>query len=241
MEREETLAQLQTLLQEITDEKRTAKALQIASEKLSQAMAFESTRLEAFDDQYKYSYIVKRTGPEPEKPNVLLKLIYQSKYEAELAEYRARYDLAEHEYFKEYAEPRARLRAEDEAEKSTILQNAQTEYDEALRTHKSVEDALNANNFLIEKFKNKTTVSRFISYFEDQRVDTLKEAINLSFAEQERRHFEQLLEEQTELLKEIAENAETSATQATEAARRAKESLDAAKELIYRWDHAYDN
>lgn len=96
----------------------------------------------------------------------------------------------------------------------------------------AAKSALDNNDLLSDRLKKSDAVDAMISYFQDQRADTLKEAINLYHEELHRQELEKYAQMQLKLTEEAKEYARQAAECASEAAESASEVAESANEAI---------
>lgn len=108
-----------------------------------------------------------------------------------------------------------------------------------MANHDMVAKELQANTLLSDKLKNEDAVLCLIEYFQDNRANSLEDAINLYFEEQHRSKLENFMQQQIQLTAEAAESARLAAESAREAAELAQEAIDRANEAYGRADDAY--
>lgn len=245
LNREEIISELQTLLSEIQKVANAELSLTIAKSKYSNAINRKPTKVANFDIAYKEQYIISKIGQAPEKPKGIIKLavpIYLSKkkeYDKLYNEYTVRYQLTEQQYYTEYSDQRSKLESDERAEISHCTQLAETEKHEAMEALKTAKKTLAENSLLSDELKTKETVEDIIKYLQNQRVDTIRDAVNLYYEEQHRRKLEALAEKQVHLAEDAAEYARQAAASAREAANSAQEAITRADEAYNKADAAY--
>ena len=246
MEREEILSELRVLLSiiQIADEKTAV--LSEAENELARANEFSGDRLRSFDEANQDAFIKARIGEEPHKPKGLIKLavpVYMSRkkdYEKALAEYRKAYDETFQAYLEAYADQRKALEQEDAEERSRKIQSAQSVKFKAEEQVRQALELLNANTLLSDRLKTTESVSCLIEYFEDSRVDTLKEAVNLYYDDQHRKRLEEYAQEQVKLTAKAEESARAAMESVEKAMKRADEAVKLAQEALDQAEEAFD-
>lgn len=220
---------------------------------LNRARARQPRAVGDFDSYNKDLYILDRIGKAPEKPKGIVKLaipVYRSKmkaYEKEYAEYKARYNSCERDYYNEYAQKRHELEIEEKKAIENGIHQAEKNFEETKLRFSSAEKELHEDNILNEKYKRLDIVDQLIGYFEDERVDSIPNALNLYYEDEHRKTLERLAKEQLKLTQEAkeyarqaAESAEEAASCAESARSRAEEAYSRAEEAYSRAEEAYD-
>ncbi|HCI83089.1 MAG TPA: hypothetical protein DHV79_00365 [Lachnospiraceae bacterium] len=161
-------------------------------------------------------------------------------YEKEYSLYTSKLDKCVASYYEEYADKRKKLESEEQAEIAYKLQCAQNQYNIIQERVSLLHNEINENTILSEKMKKKKSVDTLIEYFQDQRADSIKEAVNLYFEEEHRRRLEEFAQEQVRLTAEAAEQARQAAESAEEAAASADEAISRVDSALERANEAYE-
>ena len=246
METNEAMSALKLLKDRIINCDSVKAEYEKASKRLKEAESQQPTAVNDFDRNHKQEYVISQIGEEPIEPKGIIKLavpVYLSKkkaFEREYAEYRIKYKTCVSEYYEKYADQRSKLEAE---ERSKILCNihiATQRYESAKEKYAAAKKELDADTTVSEKLKRVDVVDALIVYFQDQRADNLKEAINLYYEEEHRRRLEEFAQEQVRLTAEATELARQAAESAAEAASSADEAISEAERAMSRANEAYE-
>ena len=246
MNKSETIEALKSLL-ELLKKKESAQQELVRAESLLQS-AFNSPNnaVETYDTYHLEPYIESKIGAKPQKPTGILNqtlIVSPAKkkaYKNELATYEQLRIQAEREYYNEHAEIRTKIRKDELLETEKKIKGAVAIRDEKKQFLENKESEIRSVDFLTEKYKTLPIVQELLDYFLDDRVDSLREAINLHFEELHRRKLEELSEQQVRLTEEAAESARKAAESAKEAAENASEALDRVEDAIRLAQDAYD-
>ena len=217
-----------------------------AAEELKKAESRQPVAVNVFDQEHKQAYVISHIGEEPVKPKGIIKLavpIYRAKkkaYEKEYEEYIAEYNKCISAYYEEYEEQRSKLQSEECSVIEYEIQAAAQQYDSAEENYKYHCQELDADLTVSEKLKKIEVVDALIGYFQDQRADNLKEAINLFYEEEHRRKLEEFAQEQVRLSAEAAEFARQAAESAEDAAQSAEEAISRVDSAMERANEAYE-
>lgn len=246
MGKEEQIQQLKSLLDGIKQIEKAKEDVSKAERELANARKRIPVRAVEFDVANKEKYISSRVGISPEKPKGIIKVavpLYKSKmkeYEKVSAEYHQRYKMVEDDYENQYAEVKNKLDAEEREEILKAITDAEIKKTSAHTALDMLQESVDKIDIVDQKYKSEEHVSSFISYLQENRADSIKEAINLYYEEQHRKKMEEYVEEQLTLTKQAKEYAEQAANSAKEAAYSASEAVDRADEAYRRADEAND-
>ena len=202
----------------------------VASVNAEQARPF--TSVASFDSANRETYIAAKAGEEPEEPTGLFgKKKYREAYDAFLQRRRE----AEASYDAAFAQKRAQVQAEEEAQRrksvdalAAIAASAKGEVDKA-------DEIARANDFLGGRLKNVSAVSELINIIEERRADSLTDATDVYYLDQHRRELENLQRRQNEMTKDAlaaAREAQASAENAEYYAEQSADSADAARSSV---------
>lgn len=246
MDKYECIQALKELLAQIEQLATATLELNEAKENLGKLRTKPLSAVSDFDVTHKKVFIASRAGVEPVKPKGAIKVaipIYLSKmkaYDKEYAEYMVRYHKAEKEYYAEFKDTREKLDSEEKAELSFAIQLAEEAFSHTTEAYQLAATVLNANETVSAKLKDATIVATLIEYFQDQRVDSIKDAVNLYYEEEHRKRLEAYAEEQVRLTAEAAEQARLAAISASEAADSAEEAVRRVDDAMRKAEEAYD-
>ena len=246
MDRNECIRILKDLLAQIESLSSATSDLDMAKAELNELYTKSPSAVRDFDSTQKKAFIESKVGHEPTKPKGAIKLavpVYLSKkkaYDKTYADYMERYKKAEKEYYAEYKDTREKLESEEKATIAFEIQLAEDALNRAIEKYQSAAALLSENEVLSEKLKNALIVATLIEYFQDQRVDCIKDAVNLYYEEEHRKRLEAFAEEQVRLTAEAAEQARLAAISASDAADSAEEALRRVDEAMRKAEEAYD-
>lgn len=246
MDRNECIQLLKKLLTQIEQFTTAATELDEVKDRLKELRAKPLSAVSDFDANQKPAYIESRAGVAPIKPKGAIKLavpLYISKkkaYEKEHTEYMARYDKAEQEYYAEFKDTREKLESEEKAALAFEIQLAEAAAAKANEVYQVAATALRDNDIVSDKLKDAGIIQTLIEYFQDQRADTIKEAVNLYYEEEHRKRLEVFAEEQVRLTAEATEQARLAAISASEAADSAEEAVRRVDAAMRKAEEAYD-
>lgn len=245
MESNETLEKLKELLKKSVNYDRLLEESKTLYSELEKAKNRHPTAVAVFDRNNMEKYIASKIGGRPKKPAGLLKLavpVYLAKkkeYEKVLKEYNTQHSYYQKKYYDAFAEKRKKLDEEEKAEIEQCIQTATVKFDAVKAELSAAEEKLNSDDTLGPKLRNTAVISKLIDYYQEQRVDSLKDAINLYYDEQHRLKLEHYAREQKEILKKVTESVEEAVEKAENAALRAEEAYDLAQSAMDRADEAY--
>lgn len=246
MAKEEELLALQHLRIKVQDLKAIENKLAADDKALRKAQSRYPSAVEVFDREHKSKYIADRIGDEPQKPAGIIKIVipaYRAKmkaYEQEHARFLSQYNEAEKKYFAEFSDQRKKIESEEAAEIAFDIQAAEKQFRVTKAECDIARAALEADDLLSEKLQKVEIVDELITYFQDQRADSMKEAVNLYFEEQHRQRLEEYAREQVRLTQEAAEQARQAAESADEAAASAREAVDNFEKAMERANEAFE-
>lgn len=227
-----------------------------AENHLNEAKQYIPQRLRTFDSQYKEKYISDIVGKKPKPLSKWnpLNLSKRARVAAKKAEdeYFDKRNHAEKDYLKKYKDKRAQFEKEDNEDKENRIT-------EATRTLEDVRSKLERSKynwensiFLASSLRKSDVIEKMITYFNEGRVDTLKEAINLYYddvykeeekklAEEHRQKLEKLIEAQNKSIQDAIEKAEEAASDAEAALSLANDAMERADEAYNHADNAYNS
>lgn len=246
MDRNEYIQALKELIAQIKHLAAVEKELREAEENLMMLRKKPLSAVSEFDKATKSKYIESRAGHAPAKPKGAIKLalpIYLSKkkaYEKEYADYMIRCEEAEKAYYIEFKDIREKLESEEKASVTFEIQLAEQTVSRIKGDYQLAATSLNNNEIVSANLKDETIIATLIEYFQDQRVDNMKEAINLYFEEEHRKRLEAFSEKQVQLTADATEQARLAAISASEAAARAAEAIQKVDNAMAKAKEAYD-
>ena len=251
MTKKEIMTGLENLMEKLSVLEEKEQRLAEAERDLQEARERKLTAVMEFDRITKPLYIKSQAGEEPEKPTGLLNQapvishVKKKGYEDAMEAYQAKCRKAEQKYEQVYAEKRKALLEEERKEKEEAIRLAKEKRDLAESEWNKADQALDDDTLLGKRYQAKDAVERMIKFFQDDRVDTIKEAINLLHEEEHFRQMEEdsreqlrLLRETRELAMEAMELANSAALKAEEALGTGTEAFEKAKEALDRADQA---
>lgn len=224
-----------------------------AKDELILAESYISSRLSTFDGHYKNKYVLEKIG---EKPKPLGKWnplnLSKKKREAVVAsieEYSKKKAKAEEEFYQLNEKKRKALEKEDVDDKVNRISVAKEKLNLAEEHLKRVRLAWKQDELLSERLRNTTTIRKVLEFFEDGRVDTMKEAVNLYYdetrkdeearlASEHREKIESAIKQQIVTLQEVVDKVDSATSNADEALRLAREAIDRADEAYSRAEEA---
>ena len=231
----EVYVQLKELLETIESYEQALMDELEYAQKYSEAQVYVPNRLSEFDKGNKELFIFSRAGEEPRfnSAGIFNSRKRKEEYEEARYEYALNKEAAEMEYLQVYREKRAELDRLDKEDKATRLQRAE----EGLKSANEKVEQLNAlfkeKQIVSDRLCKKEILKKMMTYFEDNRVDTLREAINLYYAEDLQERQNALLEANLKGMRELLNAHDISIGVAVERSERAftlaHEALDEAE------------
>lgn len=238
---------LRSLLDTLIEKDHCLKALTESEADVSNITHHFLGKLDEYDREHKDTFITEKIGKAPIKPKGLIKIavpVYlakKTKYEKAMLTYQKLYPLAESAYREEHQAARTSLAQQDEIEKEAALRSAQEVFRTAKERYDAIKQKLDADNTLSAKFKTVEIVSEILEYFEDGRVETIKEAVNLWYNEQQKaeearkaeEHRQQILaleEEKVRAAQAAEEYQRQQCVLAQQAAQYAREAAESAQQ-----------
>lgn len=247
MDRNECIQVLKELLSQIKHFKAAEKELHEAEESLTMLRKKPLSAVTNFDDTNKEQYIASRIGHAPDKPKGIIKLAFpmylakKKEYKKAYADYMIRYQETEKAYYIEFKDKREKLDSEEKASVAFEIQLAEQTVSKCKEKYQAAATTLNDNDTVSAKLKNEAIIVTLIEYFQDQRADSIKEAVNLYFEEEHRKRLEAFTEKQVQLTAEATEQARLAAISASEAAASAAEAILKADDAMTKANEAYDH
>lgn len=213
------------------------------------AQNYSPNRLKSFDDKYKSEFIKSKIGEEPQELGKWnpLNLMKNKREEIERLrkEYFEKRTKAEKEYYQLNQKKRDELKREDEADKTNRINIAMSRLKQADEDLNSIRQVWEQYKILPDKLRTTVVIKKLILFFEDGRVENLKEAINLYYEEEwkeeqerlaaeHRRKMEKAIEEQNMKIQELAREIENIDSNVNRALDLANEVVDKAEEAFYK-------
>lgn len=239
MNTNDSINALKHLLTLIMDESAAMRDYASAKEHLKNVTDFYATKLGAFDEANKPGFIAEKIGEEPIAPHGLIKLavpVYLSKkkkYAAAKEFYDKAYPLAEAAYRERFNEERTALAAQDKVEQAEAILAAQISVETEKKKYDMAAEALAADCTVNQKFKDAAIIRQLIEFFDEGRVETLKEAINLWYDEKRKDEEEERAEAHRQELLELEAERVRAAQAAEEYARQAAADAREAAEMAH--------
>jgi chromosome segregation ATPase len=214
MKKNEELTLLKQLLADIELAESLEKKVRSAAEKKEKASQCQPKALAEFDEENLEAYVASRLGAQPVKPKFgIAYRARKTEYEQALAEYQQRDSDLRQQYYRDYEETRRKLEDREKEKIAADLAKAEEKLTELNSQLEEIRNKLNENDILSSRLKNRRTVSTLIGYFEDRRVDTIKEAVNLMFEEQHRRKMEEDITKLEENVTQLQQQTHTIVSQ----------------------------
>ena len=207
MEVNNIIKELKTLQELLISKQSKEELLKEIRKELSFNYDRKFNTLEKFDNNNKKNYILSKIGKAPEyiKPRLILpNLVKKAKeeHQSKVKKYNEDYVKAEIEYNTEFKEIRNKLKNEDENNKKACLNKIQENYNKLDKEIKLIINSIEKTTIISKDYCDINSVSKILSYFENKRVETIKEAINMF-------HEEKRFEEEKELAQKHREKIET--------------------------------
>ncbi|MBR5048838.1 MAG: hypothetical protein IKX74_04285 [Erysipelotrichaceae bacterium] len=179
-----------------------------ARKALKTAKALKPSALESFDAENLENFVTSRQGPQPVKPEAVIKLgagyrARMEEYRKAMEEYQQRDEQLRKEYYEHFQAQRHELEVKEKAEIAGAVDSAKKQLSTLQEKLAAARRQLEEDDTLSSRLKNLKTVNTLIGYFEDRRADSLKEAVNLLFEEQHRKKAEEniaQLQQQTAII-----------------------------------------
>lgn len=220
-----------------------------ADESFLSAQNYSPNRLKSFDDKYKNEFIKNKIGEEPQELGKWnpLNLMKNKREEIERLrkEYFEKRTKAEKEYYQLNQKKRDELKKEDEADKTNRINIAMSRVKQADENLNSIRQVWEQYKILPDKLRTTVVIKKLILFFEEGRVENLKEAINLYYEEEwkeeqerlaaeHRRKMEKAIEEQNMKIQELARKIEDIDSNVDRALNLANEAVYKAEEAFYK-------
>ena len=206
MEAKNTITELKDLLELLVVKESKERVLRDLQNELNSNYDSKFNSLVKFDNNNKAKYISTQIGEKPIYIEPKLKLpnfINRAKeeYQAKLKKYNEEYKKAEIEYYEVFKEARQRLKNEDEFNKNECYSKVKENYSKKEKELKILLNEIEKTKIIPKAYWNRNAISKIVTYFANNRVDTMKEAINMF-------HEEKRLGEERELAQKHREKIE---------------------------------
>lgn len=216
-----------------------------AKQNMRLAEEYTPNRVVTFDAQNKSKYVYEQIGDGPKKlgkwnPLKLSKKKRDAVYAARKAYFKNKAE-TEKQYYIVYENKRNELKKEDDEDKAGRILDAQNNLQNSEKIFQSAKNLWEQDTLLSERLRNENTIRKMLMFFEDGRVDSMKEAVNLYFEEtwkdeearlaaEHRAKIESTLEEQNKTIEELIDKIDDISSDADEALRLAQQAIDRADE-----------
>lgn len=220
---------------------------------LKTAQSYSPSRLATFDSTYKENFIRNEIGEKPKAPSKWNPLNHTKKrkdaIQKSIADYEQKRTSAEAAYYKKYQEKRQSFKEQDRADKVSKIAIAQENLSSATSVLVSSQQDWESDTLLSSRLRNAHTIKKMLEFFEDGRVDNLKEAVNLYYDEvrkeeearlaaEHRQKIENMIADQNSSIQHAVDLAETASEQVSDALQLAREALDRADAAYERAESA---
>ena len=229
MERIEAIESLKDLLSKITELDSAYSDLQRCKSNMKQARTNSQSKLFDFDREHKTAFVQEKIGPRPKGPSKKTKLappvylVLLKKYKKKLLEYEKLLPLAEAAYREKYAEERKKLAELDSDEQKEKIRESEIALQKAKEKYSLIETEIKSVDLLSKELQKSVVVKQLINYLENNRADTLKEAVNLWFDEKRKDEEAAKAEAHRKEMKLLEEERVRAAKSAEEAAKSAED------------------
>lgn len=256
MERQEIVNQLIVLKTATLNYEEDTKAVNDARSSLEEAKSYMPSRLSSFDEHYKKKYVLEQIGPEP-KPLGKWNPLNLSKKKREAAEtarkeYAQKKACAEEDFYKLNEKKRRAFEKEDAEDKASRIAAAEKRVEIAKEKIAASRDIWSQDTLLSERLRNVEAITKILELFEDGRVDSIKEAVNLYYDElrkdeearlaaEHREKMEKAIEDQNIAIQDLVDKVNSVSSTVDEAVNLAREAIDKANDAYNRADEAYNN
>ncbi|AMC94027.1 hypothetical protein AOC36_08515 [Erysipelothrix larvae] len=245
MEPSKVINQIRRMLVIIQNYEVALERMDSAKRSLVDAEHYIPKNLKMFDETNKDKYILEQVGDKPKALNKWNPFSYTQKRKTNMEEANKHYDykrqLAEKEYYEKYASHRKRLMEEDNAEKMHKIRSAKLEMDASQELFVLTESAWRSETLFPEKIRTSEALKTILELFEEGRVETVKESINLYFDElrkdneerlaaEHRKKIEEMIILQNENIQKAIDNSEKAISDSSQALFMAQQAHDKAEE-----------
>ncbi|HFU4123217.1 TPA: hypothetical protein ACGO7R_001137 [Streptococcus suis] len=225
--------ELRTFRKLIIEFEQVTRENEAAKLKVKEAKDYQPKRLAGFDDAYLTKFVVDRIGeaPTPFGPLDLRRLSKRAvaKRDAAIQRYNEKLEQVKQEYNHLYHDKRQEFQRLDQEEKTGKLSFAEEQLYKTSQVLAEVTRKVESVNLLPPSLYSCHAIDRLITYFEDWRADTLKEAINLYFDESWRKDESQRLQRSFEAL---AQQMKGNEEQVSEVLKLVRETRDTQFEIM---------
>lgn len=189
MDKSEALNRLQTLLRELSDYEAVSALLNYHNSELNRLIHAYPSKLKLFDDEHHDVFIKERVGSKPVAPHGAIKiavpiyLLKRKEYKKAFWAYSEKVSIAEEDYKEYFANERDSLIKQDKIEQAKAIEKKRSEIETIELSYNKARAVVENDDVLGESMKTKEIVSALISFLQNNRADTLKEAVNLWYDE----------------------------------------------------------
>lgn len=190
MEVNNIIKELKTLQELLISKQSKEESLKEIRKELHLNYDIKFNTLGTFDNNNKKNYILSKIGKAPEyiKPKLFLpNLVKKAKeeHQTKVKKYNEDYRKAEIEYYNEFNEIRNKLKNEDENNKKACINKIEANYNKVEKEIKLIINLIEKTTIISKAYWDINSVSKILAYFENKRVETIKEAVNM-FHEEKR-------------------------------------------------------
>ncbi|EHJ52886.1 hypothetical protein [Streptococcus macacae] len=197
MKNENLISELELLLQVIRDYENAISRQKEINNAIEELNISKSSSLEAFDKEYLSKYIKDKIGDRPKdfalyNPMKFIKP-FADKKSSELQKYNEAQKKVTKRYYIDFADQRSKIKQEAEIDFSQKLSVLNAEDNELHLKIENLKNQISGKKLLPQKFISSNSVKKIITYLEDWRADSIKEAIAiLCFEEELKRHAQEI-------------------------------------------------
>ncbi|HEL2058094.1 TPA: hypothetical protein TY768_001270 [Streptococcus suis] len=221
--------ELRTFRKLIIEFEQATRENEVAQLKVKEAKNYQPKRLAGFDDTYLTKFVVDRIGeaPTPFGPLDLRRLSKRAvaKRDAAIRRYNEKLEQVKQEYNHLYHDKRQEFQRLDQEEKTGKLSFAEKQLYKTSQVLAEVTRKVESVNLLPPSLYSCHAIDRLITYFEDWRADTLKEAINLYFDESWRQDESQRLQRSFEALAQQMKGNEEQVSEVLKLVRETRDTM----------------
>ena len=239
MQNEIVIKSLRSLIENVTELDETESKIKKAENDLIELKNKPFIAVADFDKEYKECYIASKIGTEPQKPSKALIIavpVYLKnlkEYKEKLQSYKKTYKIFEDDYYEKNRETRNKLEKEEQEERNIQIKSAEKILSNLHKRYTSLKKIIDNETIVSNSLKKVDTLQMLLSFFEEDRVDNIREAVNLLYEEEHRKQTELLLKQQLELINSVKSLAE-------DAQIKSSEAMERADDAYYLADRAYE-
>lgn len=244
--RAELIEELKGLLTIIIEYKQAEYEYEQATAMRKGVVRHSRPRVKDFDELHEHLFLREKLGDKPTMPHGAIKLLppvylaQKHQYKQAIDKYEAQKQSALVEYEKTYEEKRSELAEMDKLDNQKAIDDAEEKLVIAERNWNKAKLAFQANNIVASSLKKQNVVEKLIAYLEEDRVETLRDAINMYYDEERKDAEEKRNEEHRQEMLRLAQKKADAAQAAKEfqekqyeemkkAANNAERAADAAE------------